>query len=226
MCFSSVQQLFSSGGETKKKKSGCASGERRDRFLSFPRKKTETGMKIEDCCLYVLKLQQDKFYVGRVNDEKGLGARFEQHVSGKGEGSSWTTMYEPVEILQTIPRTDSFAEDALTLRLMHQYGIDNVRGGCYSAPVLSLLQQSEIERKIRAATDACLKCGEYGHFIRDCPQQPKSRKRKATKKRKGFLPRKKPTAVPKKTKKIRTRTKKVKAPTRRSTRRAATRSRK
>ena len=86
-----------------------------------------------DWHLYVLKLENNKYYVGSSTD---IDRRFGQHKAGK-LSSKWTRKHKPLEIIETkyIGRMDTKAcniyESALTLDCMRLYGKENVRGGCY-----------------------------------------------------------------------------------------------
>lgn len=80
--------------------------------------------------LYVLKLQNNKYYVGITKD---IDQRFQEHVAGKG---SWfTKLYKPEKIIQAdiytdIPENEMLdVETFVTVEYMQKYGISNVRGG-------------------------------------------------------------------------------------------------
>ena len=163
------------------------------------------------CSLYALKLKDGKYYIGKIlssNDtpatlDSKMTRRFKQHVEGGAEGSAWTSLYEPLEIVQTVPNVDVFIEDALTLRYMKEFGVDNVRGGGYSNPNLSDQDLDDIQKRIRGAEDECLHCGEKGHFIRKCPHRSsrkvpykRRRKRRMTTSRKVKVKKVKVIATP------------------------------
>jgi hypothetical protein len=114
--------------------------------------------------IYVLKLQQGKYYVGRTH--KPMKERFEEHQ--RGTGSAWTRKYPPIRVLYEVPTSDRFRENNESLKCMEQYGIDNVRGGRYSQVTLSNADIKNIEQEIRHSTDRCLRCGRKGHFRNSC----------------------------------------------------------
>lgn len=114
--------------------------------------------------IYVLQCAHDKYYVGKT--EKDAKERMAEHVAG--EGSAWTKLHTPQSVVETVP-DQPFHEDAKTLEYMRKYGVDNVRGGKYSLPVLSPTDLTEIERSIRHEENRCLKCGSAGHFVTVCP---------------------------------------------------------
>lgn len=57
---------------------------------------------------------------------------------------------------------------------MEKYGIDNVRGGSYSKLILDNNEIKFITKRIDSATDKCYKCGNNGHFAKDCDTITKS----------------------------------------------------
>ena len=81
--------------------------------------------------VYVLKLEEEKFYIGVTVDVK---SRFQEHVQGDKKGSSWTSQYKPIEVIEVIdPGTRILkeamkVEDRITVRYMNSKGSRNVRG--------------------------------------------------------------------------------------------------
>jgi predicted GIY-YIG superfamily endonuclease len=80
--------------------------------------------------LYVLELENFKYYVGQTND---VYARFQEHK--EGYGSSWTRLHKPIKILKIRSlevedtREALLYENWLTLFYMQRFGFQNVRGG-------------------------------------------------------------------------------------------------
>ena len=117
--------------------------------------------------VYRLKLENDKYYVGRTND---INKRIYSHV--KGQGSIWTRKHKFIDRMSTITySSDSpFWELEETLENMYVYGIDNVRGSMFTKMTLTR------EDKIKAAQlycemyDLCRKCGSDAHYITNCSQ--------------------------------------------------------
>jgi DNA-directed RNA polymerase subunit RPC12/RpoP len=115
--------------------------------------------------IYVLRLQCQKYYVGKT--DKSVEERFIEHMTGSG--SKWTEKYEPLEILESHPSNDDYDEDKCTLEMMGRYGIDNVRGGSFVTLELSKEQMEVISKMIKSAEGRCFRCGSDRHFIKDCP---------------------------------------------------------
>jgi predicted GIY-YIG superfamily endonuclease len=118
---------------------------------------------IDKTCIYALKLESDKYYIGKSDN---VDERINQHFAGYG--SSWTSEYKPISVIEKIYSDDPFDEDKYVKKYMHKYGIDNVRGGTYSCIYLCDDEVCILTREIRHANGACLRCGHNGHFIIDC----------------------------------------------------------
>ena len=113
--------------------------------------------------IYVLECASHKYYIGKTNNPK---FRFEQHFTTNS--TAWTTKYKPIRLYQLIPDCDDYDEDKYTLQYMEKYGINNVRGGSYSKLILDNNEIVFITKRIDSATDKCYKCGNSGHFVKDC----------------------------------------------------------
>lgn len=117
--------------------------------------------------IYILKLEGGKYYIGKSGN---VDRRFADHLAGNG--SVWTRKHRAIEIEKVIPNTSPFDEDKYTKEYMGAYGIDNVRGGSYVTIELSEEQKGFLKREIWGAQDLCARCGQSGHFIRQCPITP------------------------------------------------------
>ena len=120
--------------------------------------------------IYVLKLTQDKYYIGKTDNPK---LRIESHVNELG--SAWTKKYKLVNIIEIIPNCDNFDEDKLVKKYMNIYGIDNVRGGSYSQVQLSEKQKQGIRMELITSNDLCYLCGLNGHFSNKCLVSPQDK---------------------------------------------------
>ncbi len=114
--------------------------------------------------LYVLRLESGKFYVGTSGNP---AARFDAHK--KGTGAAWTAKYPPLEMIKTEPDKTRQDEDAEVKRLMLEHGIDNVRGGTYTAVNLPAYQRAALAKELQHAADKCFACGAVGHYVKGCP---------------------------------------------------------
>jgi len=83
--------------------------------------------KIEDQpeSVYVLKLEKDRWYIGKTND---LNSQIKRH--RKGEVNSWTKLYKVLSVEKVIEGGD---EKAVTIEYMQKYGWWNVRGFNWAA---------------------------------------------------------------------------------------------
>lgn len=113
--------------------------------------------------IYVLQLEEGKWYVGKTDD---LQKRLDQHKSGRG--SLWTKEYKPIKIYETRPITSIHDETNVTKDLMKKYGIQNVRGGAYCQLEIPEETEELIRHEIRSTNDKCFKCGKPGHFANKC----------------------------------------------------------
>ena len=110
---------------------------------------------------YVLKLLNDKYYVGESNNVK---RRIWAH--SNENGSAWTKRYGVEGEMECITCTSNLHELVQTLEMMKEYGIDNVRGSLFTKPFP--LDPSE---KIMAAQlycelhGLCRRCGSNEHYI-------------------------------------------------------------
>lgn len=117
--------------------------------------------------IYFLKLEEDKYYIGKT---KNIIFRLEDHFES-GQGSKWTTLYKPVDVLGIVTSYDKFDEDRYTLKYMVKYGIENVRGGSFCSVVLSNSDINTIRKMIKSSADLCYNCGKPGHYASKCPKK-------------------------------------------------------
>jgi predicted GIY-YIG superfamily endonuclease len=113
--------------------------------------------------VYVLALEDGKYYVGKSRD---VDVRISQHIANNG--SEWTKMYKPVEIIRVYTNCDDFDEDKYTKMYMAKYGIENVRGGSYTKVNLTDKQKQLLALELQTSRDECYCCGETGHFASEC----------------------------------------------------------
>jgi hypothetical protein len=119
--------------------------------------------------IYLLKLENDKYYVGRT--KKPPKDRFNEHIIG--QGSAWTQIHKPLEIMEVIESQDKFDEDKLTIQTMEKYGIDNVRGGTFVQKDLSDEDKLIIKKMLDSSNNKCFNCSSLEHYVKDCPNNKK-----------------------------------------------------
>ena len=115
-------------------------------------------------CIYVLKLENDKYYIGKT--DKMVKERFNEHLSGYG--SVWTALNKPIEIIESKENPDTFDEDKYTKIYMSKYGINNVSGGSYVTIELPEYQFKSLEQELCTSKNKCFKCHGNGHFADKC----------------------------------------------------------
>lgn len=116
--------------------------------------------------IYILKLQHDKYYVGKTNNPD---FRLDQHFHAGG--SAWTKLHKPISIDKIYADCDDFDEDKYTKIYMSNYGIDDVRGGSYCQVTLDDASVEVLNKELLGASDVCYNCGRTGHFINSCPDK-------------------------------------------------------
>ena len=131
--------------------------------------------------IYVLLLQNNKFYVGY--SERPVGERFIEHFNY--QGSKWTTLHRPVQVLEVKPGGIE-EENEMTLRMMDKYGWWNVRGGSWCQvdiqtcpPALLDFQRLKLPTPLgrnqtlpassnRNNRNVCSRCGRDSHSASNC----------------------------------------------------------
>ncbi len=112
--------------------------------------------------IYIIGLENNKFYVGRTNIPK---QRILDHFNENG--SEWTKLHKPIRVISQI-KGDNIDEEKYTLLSMKKYGIDNVRGGAFCKLTLTQPEITVINQILLSIDDKCYKCGLFGHFVKDC----------------------------------------------------------
>ena len=129
--------------------------------------------------IYVLLLQEGKFYVGHT--ARPIGPRFIEHFNSNA--SRWTTLYRPVAVLKILPGGLT-EENQLTIELMDKYGWYNVRGGSWCQVEMDSCPRALLEyRKLKVPKPIrqeptperhkhdkrpCSRCGRMSHFTNQC----------------------------------------------------------
>ena len=114
--------------------------------------------------VYVLKLKDDKYYVGESSDVK---RRIWSHKNDNG--SAWTKKYNVIEQIDKLDVSDNLYELAQTLEMMRVYGINNVRGSLFTKPFpLDRFEKIMATQLYCELHGYCRKCGSNDHFIGNC----------------------------------------------------------
>lgn len=119
----------------------------------------------KQCIIYVLELEDNKYYVGRSTLD-GVEQRITEHKNLKA--SMWTSQHHFVKEILRKPGNE-YAEDNTTLEYMQMKGIENVRGGSFCSIVLPDYQLKSIRDQLCTAKNCCYKCLQAGHFRSECP---------------------------------------------------------
>jgi predicted GIY-YIG superfamily endonuclease len=120
------------------------------------------------CFIYILELEEEKYYVGKTNNPH---FRLESHFNSNG--SLWTKKYKPIRVLELKPNCDDYDEDKITRKYMDKYGINNVRGGSFVSMKLIKSTIDTLNQMSNGTNDKCFICGKGGHFAKDCYSKKK-----------------------------------------------------
>ena len=133
--------------------------------------------------LYVLRLKNNKFLIERTNN---IADRLQEHFDNKG--TQWTQKYKPLQVVKRIDNpVDSFVESKITEMYMCKHGIDNVRGGVYTAMILDPKIKAFLVRKCLSFRDCCFNCNKKGHFSKNCPKENRNSKYRYSRRKRNVL---------------------------------------
>jgi hypothetical protein len=118
--------------------------------------------------IYVLLLEKNKYYIGK---SKFPNERIDDHKFSIG--SSWTSLYKPIKIIDIISNCDDYDEDKYTIKYMGLYGIENVRGGSFCEIKLNNENKEIIKKMINGSENKCFNCGKNEHFANNCIENNK-----------------------------------------------------
>ena len=123
--------------------------------------------------IYVLKLEGEKYYVGKTNH---TFQRFNQHATGSG--AKWTKKFPVVDLHAFHPNMKDSDENKLTIQMMQNYGVKNVRGGSWTKVDMTNREIQALENKVSLRKKTrnyrkksgmfCTRCGRTSHNFESC----------------------------------------------------------
>jgi hypothetical protein len=152
---------------------------------------------IERCTVYILELENGKYYVGSTTNRK---RRIREHIRRKG--SKWTRVHKPIRVLREYKRIPSKfvlgMESRITAECMLEFGVNNVRGSMFCGTrefhvgdvatltkfighyndlnyrkvrnrLVETLPEAPRRVKVGYMDGRCFRCGKRGHFAARCP---------------------------------------------------------
>lgn len=96
--------------------------------------------------IYILRLEENKYYVGSVVNIHNVHGAISLHLQGLG--SPWTAQHKVLEIMETIPQGTIADEHRYTIEYMKKYGYKNVRGAEYCNIKLNTKEITAIKNEI------------------------------------------------------------------------------
>lgn len=119
-------------------------------------------MKSTNMSTYVLKLENNKYYIGT---SENILQDIIKHTSGKGP--TQTRIHRPVEIEKII---EDLNEEEVIIEYMRKYGVHNV----FFQPQVEVSDVCKICKRSNHTEETCKKkimcdqCGRVGHFNFEC----------------------------------------------------------
>ena len=112
--------------------------------------------------IYVLELKGGKYYVGKTNH---TFQRFEQHKSGTG--AKWTQKHGVVDLFAFHKNMYDRDENKITIQMMRQYGVKNVRGGSWTKVNMTEREIQKLEIEFIQTLGEKLSVKRKRNFVQD-----------------------------------------------------------
>lgn len=124
--------------------------------------------------IYVLELEYNKYYIGKTSYEITASTGLEnimQNLHIKS-ANTWYDIYKPIKLIEYVQESTQVGMIQYIISYMAKYGIDNVRGGCFSEITLSYTDYIVLSKMIRETYNHCLYCNSEQHTYSECPNIP------------------------------------------------------
>lgn len=124
--------------------------------------------------VYVLRLQDGKFFVGSVqqNAEDEPHAITYEYVmetcQNEMQGLKWLQNYPPIEIQEVRIGCRPYDDVKCMLRCMDHYGVENVRSSILPSMELVGAEMELLRRLVYTPLGKCAMCGASDHFVKNC----------------------------------------------------------
>lgn len=116
-----------------------------------------------DISVYALKLDGDKYYVGKVKGSKINPTEL------LDADTKWTDMHPPQEVYRIYTGCDDYDEDKITIKYMAKHGVDSTRGGSFTRVELHPGDLKCIQKMIKTA-------GGRVELVESAPDTPPGKK--------------------------------------------------
>ena len=124
-------------------------------------------------CIYVLELQNGKYFIGRSMDPV-ISIKQHEDANSDSVHSGWINQYLPIVHYSVHLYDENFSVDKCVRLYMLMYGYSQARGGSYEEKltedqILSLnAENKHRDNVLRFVSTMCNRCGSYEHETEDC----------------------------------------------------------
>ena len=111
--------------------------------------------------IYILKLQEGKYYIG--SSEVPIS-----HSDSIMSTDEWCIKYGPLIERIIINCKDYDEEYNYTKQLILEYGICDVRSDAYNYDTIAPMEMFYLQEQLKRLTPKCYRCEQEGHFSTNC----------------------------------------------------------